>query len=344
MHINEIISGIQNVDSKAYTACIEHFNQVAKPIGSLGKLEGLLANIAAITGSADIDISRKAVIVYCSDNGVVNRGVAQHGFEVTTAVAGFLLKGKASVSVMAKSCGADVFAVDVGMVDTVDGLQSAKLMNGTNDITKHPAMSRETVEKAINIGINTVRKLKSKGYHIIATGEAGIGNTTTSSAICTILLNRPVHEVTGRGAGLDDAGLCRKITAIEQAIRFNQPDPADPLDVLHKVGGLDIAALTGVFLGGALYRIPIVMDGFISSAAALSAVRICSFVRDYILPSHVSNEPGALFLMNELGFSPVIHADMHLGEGTGAVALFPLLDMALAVYRDAATYADIQIG
>ena len=344
MNLNDVITSIQPIDAEAAMACIARFDQVAKPIGSLGKFEELLARIAAVTGSADVDIGRKAVVVYCADNGVVQHGVSLHGHEVTTAVARALCSGKASVSVMAKSCGAEVFFIDIGMVDTVDGLRGCKLMRGTNDITEGPAMSRETAEKAVFMGIEMVRELKEKGFRLIATGETGLGNTTTSSAVCAVLLNRSVREVTGRGAGLDDAGLCRKIAAIEQAINCNQPNASDPMEVLHKLGGLDIAALTGIFLGGALYRVPVVMDGFVSGAAALLAVRLCPGVSGYIVPSHESSEPGARFIMEELGFSPVLQAGMRLGEGTGAVALFPLLDMALAVYRDAATYADIQIG
>jgi len=334
---------ISPVDNNAADECIRLFDLVAKPIGSLGMLEELLSRIAAATGSAELDVSRKAVVVFCADNGVVRRGVAQSDQSVTTAVASMLAIGKASVSVMAKTCGADVVLYDIGMVDTVEGLRDSKLMHGTDDMTEGPAMSRETAENAIMIGINAVKELKEQGYQIIATGEAGIGNTTTSSAICAALLRRPVGEVTGRGAGLDDEGLKRKISAIELAIATNRPDPSDPIDVLHKLGGLDIAALAGVFLGGALYKVPIVMDGFISGVAALVAAILCPAALGYILPSHVSGEPGALILTTELGLSPVIHAGMRLGEGTGAVALFPLLDMALAVYQKAAKFTDIEV-
>lgn len=343
MNLKETLSQIKPVSYEASEACIARFDRVAKPVGSLGKLEELLAKIAAVSSSLEIDISKKAAVVFCADNGVVKQGVAQGGHEVTTAVAKMLAAGKACVSVMAKTCGADTFVYDVGMTDTVNGLLGRKLMNGASDITERSAMSRETAEKAIETGINAVRDLKSEGYRLIATGEAGIGNTTTSSAVCSVLLNRPVKEVTGRGAGLDDAGLIRKIAAIEKAVKINNPDPADPIDTLHKLGGLDIAALTGVFLGGALYKIPVVTDGFISGAAALVAARLAPDVLGYILPSHESGEPGARLISEELRFSPVIRADMRLGEGTGAVALFPLLDMALAVYQNAATFDDIQV-
>lgn len=343
MNFNDALRCIKPIDIEAAKACIAHFDQVAKPVGSLGKMEELLARVAAITGLPEIDIDRKAVAVFCADNGVVKHGVTQTDSTVTTTIAKSLRNNTASVSVMAAACGADVFPIDIGMIDTVSGLQNHKLMHGTDDITEGSAMSREIAEKAVEIGINIVKQLKSKGYHLIATGEAGIGNTTTSSAVCSVLLNRNACEVTGRGAGLDAAGLSRKIAAIEQAIDINKPNSSDPMDVLHKLGGLDIAAMTGVFLGGALYNVPIVMDGFISGVAALLATRLCPAACGYILPSHESGEPGAHFLMKELGLSPVIHADMRLGEGTGAVALLPLLDMAAAVYNNAATFADIQM-
>ena len=344
MNIYKLSSAIAPTDAEAAEACTARFDNVAKPVGSLGKLEGLLARVAGITGTAEIELGKKAVVVFCADNGVVRRGVAMHSHEVTTAVAGLIGAGKASVSVMATACGADVFAYDIGMTDTVDGIHSRKLMSCTNDITVGPAMSREIAEKAVEIGIDTVRELKNRHYRLIATGEAGVGNTTTSSAVCSVLLNRAAREVAGRGAGLDDAGLERKTDAIEQSIVINKPKLSDPVDVLHKLGGLDLAALTGVFIGGALYRVPIIMDGFISGVAALTAVRLYPGVREYILPSHESAEPGARLLIEELGFSPVIQAGMRLGEGTGAVALFPILDMALAVYKNAATYEDIQIA
>ena len=340
----EVLLTVKPVNSKAAKDCTARFDNIAKPVGSLGAFEQLLAQIAAITGSPEIDISKKAVVVFCADNGVVRRGVAMHDHEVTTAVAGMLNRGKSGVSAMAAACGADVFTFDIGMVDMVEGICNRKLMSGTNDITEGPAMSSSTAVKAIETGIDTVKNLAEKGYRLIATGETGIGNTTTSSAVCSALLSRPAREVTGRGAGLDDAGLYRKVIAIEQAIELNRPDASDPIDVLSKVGGLDIAALCGVFLGGALYRIPIVIDGFISGVAALLAVRLCRDVRGYMLPSHESDEPGARLLNEELGTLPVIKAGMRLGEGTGAVMLFPLLDMTLAVYRNTATYVDIQVN
>jgi len=337
-NLKSVLSRIRPVNEKAADDCRARFDLVAKPLGSLGKLEELLARIAAITGSPEISLERKAVVVFCSDNGVVKRGVAQHSHEVTTAVGRLLHENRASVSTMAKSCHADVFAIDIGMIDSVEGLRDCKLMHGTNDITEGPAMSRKTAEKAIGIGIDLVKELKEQGYRFIATGEVGIGNTTTSSAVCSVLLNRPVHEVTGHGAGLDEAGLICKISAIEQAIRCNRPSPSNPVEVLHTLGGLDIAALTGVFLGGALHKVPVIMDGFISGVAALLAVRLCPAVHGYILPSHESSEPGARILMEELAFSPILQAEMRLGEGTGCPLAMQIIDNALAIMNSMNTF------
>ncbi len=341
--LNDMLKNIRPADEAAYAGCIARFDQVAKPVGSLGKLETLLAQIAAVYGSADIDIAKKCVLVFCADNGVTAQGVSQSGHEVTTAIARMLANGKSGVCTMAKACGADVFPVDAGMEDIVDGLLPRKLMHGTEDISRGPAMARETAVKAIELGMALVKEKKEQGYRLIATGETGIGNTTTASAVASVLLKAPADSVTGRGAGLDDEGLLRKRAAIKGAIRVNAPDENDPVDVIRKVGGLDIAAMTGAFLGGAMYRVPVVMDGVISAVAALVAVRLNPLVKDYILPSHVSAEPAARLICAALEMEPVIHADMRLGEGTGAAALFPLLDMAAAVYHHAATFQDIAV-
>lgn len=344
MKLEDLIKSIEPVNKEASLACKENLDNVAKPVGSLGRLEDFIVKIAGITGSKEIDVSKKALTVYCADNGVVKHGVALHGHPVTTAVVQILSMGKSSVSVMAESCNTDVFVTDIGMVDQVEGIENKKLMKGTDDMTIGPAMTRESAEKAILIGIKKVKELKDKGYRVIATGETGMGNTTSSAAICSVLLGKSVKDVTGPGAGVDSRGLLRKISVIEKAIEVNKPNVLDPIDVLHKVGGLDIAAMAGVFLGGAIYKVPVVMDGFISGTAALLAVKLNPNVRDYIIPSHKSDEPGASYLVEELGVIPIIQASMRLGEGTGAVALLPLLDMAAAVYNKAATYADIMVN
>ena len=343
MELQTILENISAVDFRAAEACQTRLDTIAKPLGSLGKLEGVLCRIAAITGDAKIDLAKKCVLVFCADNGVLARGVAQCGHEVTTNIARSLAAGHASVNVMARTCGADVVVVDMGMVDAVPGLLDYRLGKGTGDISREPAMTEDMARTAILTGIRLAGEAKANGYRIIATGEAGIGNTTSSSAMASVFLNLPVEKVSGRGSGLTDAGLLRKQNAIRQAVQVNHPAADDPLDVLAKVGGFDIAAMTGVFLGGGYHRIPVVIDGLISSVAALCAVRLCPQVRDYMLPSHISAEPAGRLIMEELGLSPILDAHMRLGEGTGAVALFPLLDLAAAVYHEAATFDDLRM-
>lgn len=339
----DVLRSIQPVDRQAYQACQDQFDQIAKPIASLGELEVLLARICAITGSAQIDLGRKCVLTFCADNGVVRRGVAQSDHQTTTIIAGMLASGRACVCSMARAAGADVFPVDIGMVDTVAGLLPRKVAAGTEDMTQGPAMTAEQAWQAIQTGIELVGQRRAEGYRLIATGEAGIGNTTTSSAMAAVLLGCPAEEVTGRGAGLSDAGLVRKIEAILQALACNQPKADDPFDVLCKVGGLDIAAMTGAFIGGAVYRVPVLIDGLISSIAALTAVRMQPLIADYLIPSHISSEPAGARIMQALNLAPLLHAQMRLGEGTGAVALFPILDQAAAVYNSGVTFASIAL-
>ena len=210
-------------------------------------------------------------------------------------------------------------------------------------MTKGPAMTREEAIQALETGISMVEELKNKGYSLIATGEMGIGNTTTSSAVASVLLSEDVEKMTGRGAGLSSEGMVRKLRAIKKAIEVNQPDPKDGVDVLAKVGGFDIAGMAGVFLGGAACGVPVVIDGFISAVAALAAATICPLVKEYMLASHVSKEPAAHLILEALGLEAPLHCDMCLGEGTGAVVLFPILDLACGVYNGMSTFQDIQV-
>ena len=241
---------------------------------------------------------------------------------------------------MARAAGCRVLPVDVGILNFpgAPGVLDRRVRNGTADMTQGPAMSREECIQAIQAGMALVEEQKELGVSILATGEMGIGNTTTSSAVAAVLLNRPPVELVGRGAGLSDAGLARKRTAVKQAIQINRPDPSDPVDVLSKVGGLDLAALCGVYLGGAKYCLPVLLDGFISTVAALCAVRLWPEAEKALIASHVSAEPAGATVLEALGKKPLITAGMRLGEGSGAVAALPLLDMALAVYNSGHTF------
>ena len=343
MTLEEAIAKIKPLDHNAMEIAQKRWDSIAKPLHSLGKLETLLIQIAGITGNAEVDLSRRGLIAMCADNGVVEEGVTQTGQEVTAIVAENFLKYDTSVGVMCKQNHAEIFPVDMGMVTDTKVRTAHKIAYGTQNMTKGPAMTREQAVKGLEAGIDMVRELNDKGYRILATGEMGIGNTTTSSAVASVLLKQPVEEMTGRGAGLTSEGLVRKINAIKKAIALNEPDPEDAIDVLAKVGGLDIAGMAGVFLGGAVYGIPVVMDGFISCVSALIAMRICPAARDYILASHVSNEPAAHLILENMGKEAIIHADMCLGEGTGAVALFPILDLAAAGYHSMSTFDDIHV-
>ncbi len=340
MKLEEALNKITTPDTAAEDKARAHWLSVAKPLFSLGKLEDIITRIAGIKGTEIFSLDKRALVIMCADNGVVEEGVTQTGQSVTATVTGNFYENSASACILSQMAGVDVFPVDIGVAVDVDGVtdKSIKIAYGTKNMTKEPAMTRQQAICAIEVGINKVIELKAKGYDIIATGEMGIGNTTTSSAVTSVFTGTPVEQVTGRGAGLSSEGLERKIAAIKKAVEVNRPDKKDALDVLHKVGGLDIAGLAGVFIGSALCRLPVIVDGFISEAAALTAVKICPEVKGYIIGSHLSKEPACHMLTEVLGLEPVINADMCLGEGTGAVALLPLLDMSHAIYTKLHTF------
>ena len=343
---------IQQPCMESYKRAQMHWDGIAKPLDGLGVFEYIIKKIAGITGNADFIIDRKAVVVMCADNGIVEEGVSQSGHDVTAIVSANIAKGIASVCRMARVAGADVFPVDIGIKENIreDGLLNRKVSNGTANFTKEPAMTGAGFLKAVQTGIDITRDLKEKGYKIIATGEMGIGNTTTSSALASVMLNMPVQRVAGRGAGLSDEGLKRKISVIEYAVNKyglynkNYTSREETFKALCYIGGLDIAGLTGVFIGGALYHIPVIIDGIISAVAALAAERLVPGCRLYMIASHTGREPACKFILDSLCLKPVIDAGLALGEGTGAVLLFPMLDMVMEVYRENTTFDDINIA
>ena len=340
--MRDLLNTITPPDEVARAEARRRWNDCAKPLGSLGLLETALEDIAALTGSADIRLDRRAVLVLCADNGVVAQGVTQSPSSVTGLVAKQLAARRTSVCRMAQAARCQVVPVDVGILDfqEMPGVLSRRIGNGTGDISQGPAMTRRQAEQALHTGMELVREQQALGVDLLATGEMGIGNTTTSSAVACVLLGRPAEEMTGRGAGLSDQGLQKKTAAIRRALEVNRPDPSDPLDILQKVGGFDIAAMCGVFLGGALYRVPVLIDGLISAVAALCALRLCPTAGKAMLASQVSAEPAGGLVLEALGKQPLITAGMRLGEGTGAVAAMPLLDLALAVYRESYTFEE----
>ena len=353
MTLEQALCAVTIPDEKAAKAAKARLDGLAKPLGSLGLLEEAVVKIAALTGTADISLKQRSLLVFCADNGVTAQGVSQSDASVTAAVAKALSQGTSTVNYMAAIAGCRVIPVDIGIAcastsSIVNGSVKADILNrrirsSTSDISQGPAMTREECILAIETGIELVRERRGAGDQILLLGEMGIGNTTTSSAAACALLGLPPEQLTGKGAGLSDAGLARKIRVIEQSLQINQPDPADPVDVLQKVGGLDLAALCGAMIGGALYKVPILLDGFITNAAALCAVRLCPGVRNALLASHVSAEPASHKLLEALSLKPLLCAGMRLGEGSGAVAALPLLDMMLAVYNSGHTFGHLGI-
>ena len=316
----------------------KRWDSIAKPLHSLGLLEDLVVRIAVTRGTPDVCIDRRCVLVFCGDHGVVRKGVSQTGSAVTAVVAGSIAEGTANINLMASAANTDVLAVDMGMLEKVPGTIDRRVGSGTADMTEGPAMSRSQAEDAIAAGIRQMEDLHHLGYQIAVIGEMGIGNTTAASAVTSVLLGLSPEEVTGRGAGLSDAGLRRKIAAIRQAIAVNRPDAGDPVDVLAKLGGFELAGMAGAFLGGLKYHIPVIPDGMIPAASALIAARIDPDVVRVILPGPVSREPADRRILDSLGLEPVIHARTALGEGTGGILLLPLLDMALKVYNGPHTF------
>ncbi len=337
----ERIKAIVAVDKNIVAKTQRRFDAIAKPLNGLGEFEDMVSRLSGISGS--LDFAKKCTIVACADNGIVARGVTQTDSSVTAIVAGNIAKGEATVAVMSKVCGTDVFPVDVGMLQQAENVPQYKTMNGTRDFLCETAMDKSDAIAAILAGMDMVKKAKAAGYNMVATGEMGIGNTTTSSAICAVLLGCDVKCVTGKGAGLSAAGVARKIDVITAGIEKHKPNSRDAIDILCKVGGLDIACMCGMFLGGGESKVAIICDGFISAVAAALAQLICPHAVDYMFASHLSAEGGARLLLDKLGLKPVIHARMALGEGTGAVAMFPLVDMAIAVLENMPSFGDINI-
>ena len=329
---------MEGLNKEAMQRAREKWDRVAKPLGSLGILEDICVQLAGIYGSEDFSLDKKCVAVFCADNGVVCEGVTQCSSDVTAAVARNLVQGRTSVCLMAEVAGAAVLPVDAGMNTEVEGLLSIKSRRGSENIACKAAMTRAEFDSVFSAAERLVLRLKEEGIGMIVTGEMGIGNTTTAAAVICALLGESPADITGRGSGLTDEGLRRKTEVIMQALKTNRPPKNDAAEVIRRVGGFDIAAMAGVFSGGAKYRVPIVIDGVISAAAALAASKITPACLDFMIASHVSAEPAAEKVLAALGKYAPIRAGLRLGEGTGGVALLPLLDMTLSVYNSAATF------
>lgn len=346
--LKDYLSAIQQPDKKAMETARLRWAHVAKPLNSLGVLEDDIVKIAGIRENSLVTLKKRGLLILCADNGIVEEGVTQTGMEVTAVVAENMTRGNSSVCIMAKRAGVDVFPVDMGVARDLESGSTYPLINrkiayGTKNFSKTNAMTRNEAVQAIITGIQLMGELSEKGYDLAATGEMGIGNTTTSSAVAALLLKQDPTGLTGRGAGLNDAGLIKKRKVIQEAVARYSPNCQDEIDILSAVGGFDLAGMTGIFLGGAIYRIPVLLDGFISAVAALLAERIYPGCRDFMIASHVSAEPAGRILLEELELPPLIQAGMCLGEGTGAIAAVPLLQMAADVYSTMSSFEDIEI-
>ena len=320
--------------------------QLTKPAGSMGRLEEIAIQMAGITHQALPTIQRKAVIIMAADHGVTAEGVSAYPSAVTPQMVLNFLHGGAAINALARHAGAEVVVVDIGVAEDMQHPQllSRKVMSGTANMAIGPAMTQAQAQAAITVGMDVATALIQQGVDIIAMGEMGIGNTTASSAITASLAHVPVQLVTGRGTGIDDAQLAHKVATIERAIAHNQPDATDPLDVLAKVGGLEIAGLVGVILASAQHGVPVVIDGFISGAAALVATRLVPAVRDYLFAGHVSVESGHHIILEQLKLAPLLDLNLRLGEGTGAVLAMTLIDAALRLHREMATFAEAGVS
>lgn len=332
-------------DKASHDEAKRRWDSIAKPLGGLGVLENMICAIAGMRGTADVSLKKRTAVIMCADNGVVCEGVSQSDSSVTAAVAEEIAQGRSSVNLLARQFGAEVIAVDIGMCTDADNprILRRKTAYGTHNIAVGAAMTRTGAQAAINAGRALAHELCASGTDIIVTGEMGIGNTTTSAAIASVILGIPPEQSAGRGAGLDSAGLSRKTDIIRRAISLNSPDPRDPVDILAKLGGFDIAGMAGLFLGGEECGTPTVIDGVISCVSACIAQMISPSCRDFMLPSHVSNEPSARLLLDRLGLKAPITAGLHLGEGTGGIMLLPLLDGALAVYNGAHRFNEMNL-
>ncbi len=342
---------IQPADREAMERARDRWNAVSKPKGSLGKLEDIVVRIAGAMRTENIDISRRVCVVFAADNGIVEEKISQSSQSLTAAVAMHIAGGCGNINTMAKASRCDVLTVDVGILPIYMPARPAAMIglhvaDGTRNFLKGPAMSEAEAEQAFLAGITMADRIARDGYQIAAVGEMGIGNTTTSAAVTAALCGLDPDAVTDRGGGLDDDGLARKRDVVWRGLLVHgllkDSRPVDDrefaFNVLRCVGGLDIAAIAGFCTGCARRRIPVVLDGIITAAAALIAVRMEESVRDYLIASHLGREKGIKALLKELGLDPVLSADLALGEGTGAVLLFPVLDVAVAEYRSALTF------
>jgi nicotinate-nucleotide--dimethylbenzimidazole phosphoribosyltransferase len=341
--LQQTLDAIQPTDRTVMAAAQKEIDYCLKPPGSLGKLEDIVRQIAGITGKVHNTISKKAIVVMMADNGVYAEGIAMYPQDITRIGAEFVTTGRMGVCFLANYAGADIIAVDIGIQVDIDLPQviNRKIRYGTANFLKEPAMSRDEAIRAIETGIEITNTAIDQGYDLIGTGEIGIGNTTASSAVLYALTGAHIDRVVGRGAGLTDEAFERKKEVVKKAVQFHRPDVDDPLDVLAKVGSLDIAGMAGAYLACAARKVPVVTDGLISNVAALVAMRLKPESVQYMIPSHISFEPGAKLLKEITGLEPMLDMNMRLGEGTGCALVFSIIEAALRMIEEMGTFAII---
>jgi nicotinate-nucleotide--dimethylbenzimidazole phosphoribosyltransferase len=318
-----------------------------KPLGSLGRLEEFARRYAAIAGTLDPDTAKKVIFTFAADHGVVEEGISAFPKEVTPQMVFNFLRGGAGINVLARHGGADVRVVDMGVdhdFGSLPGLIDRKVARGTANFAKGPAMSRRQAVAALEAGIALANGCRDEGVAMVGTGEMGIGNTTAASAIIAVISGLPVRQVTSRGTGINDTVLTNKIRVIEQALQVNRPDPTDPLDIVTKVGGLEIAGIAGLIIGCAANRIPVVVDGFISTSGALIAAGLNPLVRDYLFAAHESVEIGHRFMLEHLAAEPILDLQLRLGEGTGAALAMGLIEAGVKIMKEMATFSEAGVA
>ncbi len=338
---------VQPINKEYLELAWKRLNNLTKPVGSLGRLEEIAARLVAIYENSMPEIKGKAIFVFAADHGVVEEGVSAYPKEVTAQMVFNFLRGGAGINVLARHAGADVVVVDVGVdydFGKIEGLVDRKVVHGSRNMTKGQALTREEALKCLEVGRELVKEYHAKGYNLFGTGDMGIGNTTPSSAIISVITGHPVEEVTGRGTGIDDETYRRKIEVIKRAIEVNKPDPNDPLDVLAKVGGPEVGAIAGVVLGCAELKIPVVVDGFIATAGALIAYALEKNVKDYIFSAHNSAEKGHKVALSYMGLKPLLDLNLRLGEGTGAALAMTIIEASLKIYREMATFEEAGVS
>ncbi len=347
MDLNETVSSIKPLERAFLEKAQKRLDSLTKPPGSLGRLEEVAARLVAIYRDEMPGIPRKVVFTFAGDHGVAEEGVSAYPSEVTRQMVYNFINGGAGINVLARHAAADVVVIDIGVnyeFEDLDGLVRRKVVKGTRNMMVEAAMTREEALRCLEVGIDLAHEFHDKGYRMFATGEMGIANTTPSSAIASVITGKAVRDVTGRGTGIGDETLNRKVDVIEKAISLNKPDPYDPVDVLAKVGGAEIGGIAGLCLGAASLGLPVVVDGFISTAGALIASRICPDVTEYLFAAHNSQEAGHRVMLEYMGLRPILDLGLRLGEGTGAAVAMTLLDAGLKIYREMATFGEAGVS